>query len=148
MNKNNKNYQYDQDFYAWALHSADLLRQGKFKEIDVEHMAEEIESMGKRDRRQLVNRLAVLIAHLLKWQFQPELRGRSWKLTIREQRIKVAQLLDDSPSLNHELVNKLNDAYAQAIVKAAREADLMENNFPEQCPYSLDQCLDGEFFPT
>lgn len=139
--------QYNQDFYAWALHSAKLLRQGKFQEIDIEHLAEEIESMGAKDKRALISRMAVLIAHLLKWKYTAESRSGSWRLTIKEQRIKVKRLLADSPSLNHELDIKLTSAYEQAIVRAAREADLPENFFPEKCPFSLEQCIDENFFP-
>ncbi len=148
MNKNKKGSQYDQDFYAWALHSADLLRQRKFEEIDVEHMAEEIESMGSREKRELVTMLAILIARLLKWQFQTDRRANSWKYSIREQRIQVLDILEESPSLKHELKNKLNHAYTKAVLNAASETGLSEGNFPDMCPYSLAQCLDDEFFPA
>ena len=94
---------YNTDFYAWTLHTAKLLRQGKFKEIDVEHIAEEIHSIGGRERRELSNRLALLIMHLLKWQFQSVNGDNSWKYTIKEQRIQIKELLEDSPSLKSEL---------------------------------------------
>lgn len=141
------NPKYNQDFYAWALYSAKLLRQGKFKEIDVEHMAEEIESMGSRDKRELVNGLAVLIAHFLKWQFQADRRSNSWKSTIKEQRIQVNDLLEESPSLKHELVDRWNHAYEKAVLLAAAETGFPEKSFPEQCPFQLKQCIDSEFFP-
>jgi Domain of unknown function DUF29 len=140
--------QYNKDFYAWAIHSAKLLRQGKFKEIDVKHIAEEIESMGGRDRNALINRLAILMAHLLKWQFQSGKRTRSWRLTIKEQRMRVIRLIDGSPSLNHEIALKLEDAYQQAVVRAARETGMAEKNFPKKCPYSLEQCLRQGFLPA
>jgi Domain of unknown function DUF29 len=138
---------YHQDFYAWALRSAKLLRQGKFKEIDVEHIAEEIESMGKSDKRELMSRFIVLMAHLLKWQFQPERRGNSWRRTIVTQRTKIPLVLVDSPSLNHELAETLGKAYEAAVSDAAAETQLSKDTFPDQCPYSLEQCLDQEFFP-
>src|SRR5262245_16613266 len=94
---------YSKDFYAWALYNAELIRQGKFTKIDSENIAEELESMGKSERRELINRFAVLLEHLLKWQYQPERRGKSGKYSIKEQRFKIKILLDDSPSLNHEL---------------------------------------------
>lgn len=140
-------YEYNQDFYAWALHNAELIRQGNLLEVDLENIAEEIESMGKSDKRKLINRLALLIAHLLKWQFQPGRRGNSWKYTIKEQRIKIKDLLEDSPSLKHELESKLSHAYEQAVVIAVKQTSLEESTFPKQCLYSLEQCFDDDFFP-
>src|SRR5580698_8493609 len=90
---------YDEDFYAWANEQAALLRDGKLAEADVEHIALEIESMGKTEKRELVARLTILLLHLLKWKFQPNLRGRSWRLTIKEQRKEVVNHLADNPSL-------------------------------------------------
>lgn len=138
---------YDKDFYAWALHSAKLLRQGAFNEVDMEHVAEEIESMGKSDKRQLISRLIVLLAHLLKWQFQPEKQSNSWKQTIIHQRIKIALVLKDSPSLNHELVEMLKVAYQDAVIEAGAETGFLKSSFPQQCPYALSECLDHEFYP-
>jgi Domain of unknown function DUF29 len=143
----NKPSLYNQDFYAWTLHTAKLLRQGKFKEIDMSHIAEEIESMGGRERREFGNRLALLIMHLLKWQFQVANRGNSWRYTIKEQRMQITELLEDSPSLKHELSFKLNQAYQKALVMAVLETGLDESVFPKECPYTLDQCLDEQFFP-
>ena len=139
--------EYNQDFYAWAIHNAQLLREGKLSEVDIAHVAEEIESMGNSEKREFINRLAILIAHLLKWQYQPVRRSKSWKLTIKEQRIKVAQLLKLSPSLKYEIQSKLSDAYEQAIVAAEIETALDESTFPEICPFTLVQCLDHDFFP-
>lgn len=143
----NKQHDYNQDFYAWAIHNAGLMRQGKFPQIDIENVAEELESMGNSNKRELANRLAVLIAHLLKWQYQPNLRGRSWKLTIKEQRICIVRLLKESPSLKHALDATLLDAYEQALVIAERESELDESTFPKHCPFNLEQCLDHGFFP-
>ena len=144
----NSNPQYDKDFYVWTLESAKLLRQGKFKEVDIEHVAEELESMGKSDKRQLTSRLIVLIVHLLKWQLQPERRGSSWRRTIITQRTKIPLILKDSPSLHRVLVSLLDEIYQTAVVDAAEETQLSKNIFPENCPYSLDQCLDRKFFPN
>lgn len=138
---------YNKDFYAWTMHTAKLLRQGKLKEIDVAHIVEEIESMGGRERRELSNRLALLIAHLLKWQFQGTHRSNSGKYTIKEQRLQVSELLEESPSLQHELSHRLNQAYKKALIMAVLETGLLENIFPQECPYTLDQCLDEQFFP-
>lgn len=138
---------YEKDFYAWSIHNAKLLRAGKLSEIDIENIAEEIESMGKGEKRELINRLAVLIAHLLKWKYQPIRRSRSWKLTIKEQRIQLAHLFEESPSLKHEIELKLKDAYEQAVVIAERETALEEKTFPKKSPFDLKQCLNQNFFP-
>ena len=142
-----RNPQYQEDFYAWALNSAKLLRQGKFKEIDVEHIAEEMESMGGRDKRELINRFSVLIMHLLKWQFQPDRRCNSWKYTIKEQRIQIVDLLEESPSLKNELKEKFDHAYRKAIVSAVAETGISESSFPAECEYKLEDCLRDDFFP-
>src|SRR5262245_7533678 len=128
--------EYEQDFYAWTIHNAKLLREGKLSEVDIEHIAEEIESMGKSERRELINRLAVLIAHLLKWQFQEERRSNSWKYTIEEQRDEVLELLEESPSLKYEIKGKLDRAYGKAILWAATEMGVNKSVFKDECPFS------------
>ncbi len=138
---------YDQDFYVWLTHNATLLRQGKFLEIDVENIAEELEGMSRREKRALINRLAVLLTHLLKWQFQPGKRSNSWRYTIEEQRRAVLKLLKESPSLHYQLYDKLSEAYQDGIIKAAKETHLDKTAFPSVCPYTLDQTLDENFYP-
>ena len=140
--------EYHSDFYAWLIHNASLMRQGKFAEIDVENIAEELEAMGRSEKRELVNRLAVLLAHLLKWAYQPQKRTNSRRYTIREQRKKLLQLLKDSPSLKHDLDITMSDAYETAILKAARETRLDESHFPKECPFSLQEILSNEFYPS
>ena len=130
---------YERDFYAWARQQAELLRHGTVEKIDLENLAEEIESMGKNEKRQLTSRLALLLAHLLKWRFQPKMRSNSWKYTIIEQRWQVIELLDDSPSLKHQLNECLHRSYERAILIAARETGLDTEQFPRECPYSLDE---------
>lgn len=139
---------YEQDFYTWLMQNAALIRQGRFDEIDAENIAEELEGMAKRDRRQLMSRLAVLLMHLLKWQFQPGKRSSSWELTIIEQRRRVEELLKDSPSLKYQLEERLAEAYEIAILKAARETGLARQTFPPGCPYTLDEALDDTFYPS
>lgn len=112
---------YEGDFYAWLLKSAELLRQRQFSELDLEQIAEELEGIARSDKRQLINRFAVLLSHLLKWQYQPERRSKSWERTIREQRKRISLLLDDSPSLKSEIEQKLADAYEIAVLSAANE---------------------------
>ena len=138
---------YDQDFYAWLRENAERIRQGRFSEVDVEHIAEELECMGRSEKRAFINRFAVLLAHLLKWQFQPIKRSMSWKYTIEEQRRKVQQLLQDSPSLGYELDDKLADAYEIAILKAAKETQVDKMSFPRNCPFSFEQAMNDAFWP-
>lgn len=145
--KTNLQDTYDTDFCAWAERNAELLRLGNFSEIDSQHIAEELESMGKSEKRELIHRLAILIAHLLKWKLQPRLRCNSWKYTIKEQRLKITDLLEDSPSLNYDIDKKIGQAYKQALIIAARETGLEEDQFLAECPFNLDQALDNTFFP-
>lgn len=138
---------YDRDFYAWTLKNAELLRQGRLSEIDAEHVAEELETMGRSERRELINRLAVLLAHLLKWRSQPNRRGRSWQLTIKEQRRQTARVLSDNPSLKSTANELLAEAYGDAVIKAAKETGLDESAFPQNCSFAWDEVLDSEFWP-
>lgn len=132
------------DFYAWTQQQIALLKSGKLAEVDIEHIIEEIASMGASERRELINRLAVLLAHILKWHYQPSFRGRSWQLTIKEQRRQLLRLLKDNPSLHARLDEFIADAYLDAILLAARESGLDEAAFPAQCPYSQDELLNAE----
>jgi hypothetical protein len=139
--------EYEKDFYAWTAHNAKLLREGKLSEIDVEHIAEEIESMGKSEKRELMSRLAILLAHLLKWQFQPERQSNSWKYTIEEQREEVLELLEESPSLKYEINDKIDRAYRKAILWAATEMGVNKSIFQDKCPFSLEETLNKSFYP-
>ncbi len=138
---------YDTDFYNWAICNANLLKKGKLTEIDAANIAEELESMAKRDKRQLINRLIILLLHLLKWEFQPSARSGSWKGSVIEQRRRIRQLLDDSPSLINELELKIVSAYKDALQQASVETNLDQSVFPEQCPYTKEQLFDGTFYP-
>ena len=135
---------YGRDFYAWANEQGALLRAGKLSAADIEHIAEEIESMGRSERNRLTNRLAVLLTHLLKWRFQPALRGNTWRLTIREQRRQARRLLDQNPSLRAGLEAILADAYGDALLAAQRETGLPEDAFPAACPWTFDQAMQDE----
>ncbi|MDM8521752.1 DUF29 domain-containing protein [Desulfococcaceae bacterium HSG8] len=142
------NASYNRDFYTWIRWNTDLLRQGRLSEIDAENIAEELESMGKLDKRQLINRLIVLLIHLLKWEFQSERRSKSWKSTIIEQRRRILQLLEDSPSLHHLFKEKMSYAYQTAVKQASNETGFEIHIFPQTCPYLLtEQILDDEFYP-
>ena len=135
---------YDADFYAWANEQAALLRAGRLRAADIAHIAEEIESMGRSEKRELTSRLVVLLAHLLKWDAQPDRRGRSWILTIREQREEVAEVLHDNPSLRARIEEILADAYRKALLAAQRETGLPESAFPAACPWTFEQAMRDE----
>lgn len=135
---------YDTD---WTQEQADLLRYGHLGQLDTANILKEIESIGHSQRSELESRLEVLFLHLLMWAFQPSHRGRSWQLTIAEQRRKVARRLSKSPSLKRELDEMTTDAYGDAILSAARETGMDEKAFPKSCPWSFDQIMDSDFYP-
>jgi hypothetical protein len=138
---------YEQDFYAWTVEQGRLLRAGDLSAIDTVNLAEEIESMGRRDRRELESRLTVLLIHLLKWQMQPDQRSRSWSATMREQRRQIEKLLRESPSLRSFAANVLAQTYSEAREDAADETGLPESVFPAECPFTLDEVLLRSFLP-
>ena len=144
---NLNNLTYEKDFYAWAMENAQLLRKRKFEEIDIDNIAEEIESMGKSEKRGILSHLRVLIDHLLKWKYQPENRTTGWKSTIRNARYHIRELLEDSPSLKNELPLKFTKAYKDAIVIAADETGILGEDFPKHCPFALEDCLNDNFLP-
>jgi hypothetical protein len=115
---------YERDFYAWANEQVELLRNGKLAAADIANIAEEIESMGRSEKRELVSRLTVLLLHLLKWRFQPERRGVSWDLSMK-------------PLLPEAMAT----AYRRARRNAALETDLPESTFPADCPWTFDQAM-------
>ncbi len=138
-----------QDFYAWTQQQAQLLKSRQFFKLDVEHLIEELESMSATERRELISRLEILLMHLLKWQFQPAFQGRSWVLTIKEQRLRLDDHLDENPSLKNSeiLQTALEKAYRRALVAAEKETGLASKTFPKSCPYSFEQMMDMEFYP-
>jgi len=138
---------YDQDFHAWLTHNAHLAREGRPDQLDLKHLAEELEAMSKSELRALESRLAVLLAHLLKWEYQPSHRTKSWERTLIEQRKRIARLLRDSPSLKPKLDESLPDAYESATRWAADETGMDESDFPATCPYRIEQILDKRFLP-
>ncbi len=138
---------YDRDFFAWSREQADLLRAGKLTHADIEHIAEEIESMGRTEKRELISRLSVLLLHLLKWRFQPGRRTPSWEASIRVQRNRLADHLDDNPSLKPLLCQALASAYRDAALEAFAKTGLAGPTFPDACPWTAEQVLDGGFWP-
>jgi Domain of unknown function DUF29 len=138
---------YDDDFFAWTQEQARLLRAGELTDVDVENLAEEIESVGRSDRREIRNRLTVLLSHLLKWQFQPKRRGASWSVTIWEQRLQINSIIEDSPSLRPFFVEVLAKSYENARGVAARETRMQLGAFPAECPFTPEQILSEDFLP-
>ncbi|MDF5706399.1 MAG: DUF29 domain-containing protein [Nostoc sp. S4] len=138
---------YETDFYAWTQEQATLLRNQQWSQIDVQNLIEEIQSLGKQQRQELRNRLSVLIRHLLKWEYQSGRRSRSWLATLRIQRLDIAELLEDNPSLKPYLEEALGKAYFKGVELAVGETDLPKRTFPVECPYSLSEIVDYDFYP-
>ncbi|WP_350312526.1 DUF29 domain-containing protein [Dickeya fangzhongdai] len=138
---------YDNDFYGWTQEQASLLRSGRLAELDVHNLLEEIEAMGRSERRELESRLQVLFMHLLKWEYQPSHRGKSWQLTIEEQRRKAMRVLSENPSLKSRLQDIIADAYGDAVIGAERETGLNRGLFPTNCPWSFEQAVNPDFYP-
>jgi len=138
---------YEKDFYAWAIEQASLLRQGRLAEIDLENVAEEIESLGRSAKTELVDRLGVLLAHLLRWRYQPNLRSVSWRLTIEEQRDEIRSHLADNPSLKATLPDSFERAYRKGLRRALRDTGLERQSFPPRNPWSVEEVLDDDFYP-
>jgi Domain of unknown function DUF29 len=139
--------QYDADFFRWTQDTAELIRQARLDELDLEHVAEEIQDMGNRDKREVYSRLKVLLMHLLKWEFQPALRSRSWEHAIREQRSQLKLVLKDSPSLVRFATSKFKAAYSEAVEDAVFETGLPVDRFSRSCPYATDEILTKDFLP-
>ena len=139
---------YDHDFYTWTQTTTALIRAGKWLDIDAESLAEEVESLGKSQQRELSSRLDVLLLHLLKWQYQPEKRqtGQSWRSTIRTQRRELRRLLMQNPGLQPLVESAITDSYAEARLDAVDETGLPLATFPSSCPWTLRQVLETQTF--
>jgi hypothetical protein len=138
---------YEDDFYAWTQKQALLLREGKWSALDIENLAEEIEDLATRQENELESRLMRLMQHLLKWQYQTQRRGRSWRGTIVEQRSRIRKRLSRNPSLRRLVPTMLVEEYRLARLKASGETRLPEETFPSTCPWTVEQLLDEEFWP-
>ena len=138
---------YDGDIVAWASEQAELLRKRQWSELDIDNIAEEIDSVGRTEKRELGSRMAVLLAHLLKWHCQPAHRSNSWLRTIRTQRRKIDRALQKMPSLRPCLADPewLDDAWEAAVEWAARETGIDE--FPEDLMWTVQQVTDHDFLP-
>ena len=139
---------YETDFYLWTQQQAALLRQGEFNRVDLDlaNIAEEIEDMGKSNRLALESYLHNVLMHLLKWQYQPQRRGNSWRMSIRNGRRQIEKRLKNSPSLKPQLLAMVEEEYSPARENAADETGLPLATFPEECPFTLEQ-ITGDFWP-
>ncbi|QVL50074.1 MAG: DUF29 domain-containing protein [Thiocapsa sp.] len=138
---------YEHDIHAWTQQTAELLRQRRFQELDIERLVEELETMGRRDRQELVSRLKILLGHLLKWQYQPAHRSSSRRGSILEQRLRIRDLLQDSPSLKPLFAEAAASAYRDGATLASKETGLSEAHFPEALPYAPDGLLEDDWLP-
>ena len=138
---------YDTDFYQWTQDQAAHLRAKEWSALDVDNLAEEIESLGASDRRALRGHLMRLSQHLLKWRHQPQRRGESWQQSIDNARLQIELILEDSHSLRDFLPDAFAWAYPRGRKEAAKETHLPLETFPEVCPWTLNQLLDDDFLP-
>ncbi len=138
----------DADFHAWLLDQAEKLRRHQLRALNCEDLAEELEAMARKDRIELRSRLQNLLAHLLKWAFEPTHRSNSWIATINESRDRIHDLLEESPSLKNELTSVFGES--RAYRRAVRDARLDTGGkiqFPQRCPWTLETVLDPDFLP-
>jgi hypothetical protein len=138
---------YDEDFLEWTQQQANLLRERRFADLDLENLIDEVASVGRSQRREVYSRLEVILAHLLKWKFQPGARSSGWRGTLREQRARLAMVLDESPSLKGYPDEIFRDAYLSGRLLAAKETGIDFTLFPEQSPFTPAQALDDDFLP-
>lgn len=138
---------YDRDIVAWSIEQAKLIRAGRFDELDLERIADEIEDVGKSEQRELISRMAVLITHLLKWAYQPGNRSSSWEGSIREQRKRIAKALKQTPSLKNTLENSdwLEDAWSDGLIKAMDETGI--SDLPESPVWTSEEMLTEGWLP-
>jgi hypothetical protein len=138
---------YEVDFYAWTQEQARLLRERRWADLDLENLIDEVASVGSSEKRQIRNRSTKLLAHLLKWKYQPGHRGPSWRRTIRDQRQELADIVESSPSLAGYVIEQVGQRYMGATLDAAAETGIAIGLFPEESPFTPEQVLDPEFFP-
>lgn len=139
---------YEQDFYLWLQTNINLLKEGKFAEIDLENLLEELESMGRSDKNALKSNLRVLLMHLLKYKYQPDKRSNSWNYTIIEHRIRLEETFKTSPSLYRFFEDIFNESYQNARKLAAGETGLSIKIFPPESPFTVEEVLNPDFLPS
>ncbi len=142
------NSDYIRDFHAWANKQAALLRAGQFAAADIEHIAEEIESLGQTETRELANCVGALQLYLLRSRYQPKRRTTNWQASIKLRRLNLAKHLKDNPSLKAKLPQAIGDAYGWAVAEIAEETRLSESALPAKCPWSFEEMMKGDFWPN
>ena len=145
--KEAENSFYEQDFCLWLENTAQLLKNGRLSELDIPNLIEEIEAMGRSEKRAVYSNLKVLLQHLLKYRYQPEKRSKSWKATIREHRQRIKRLFKDSPSLKNYFREIITESYQDASKLAADETGLAVDTFPVELPFTVEEILDAEYLP-
>jgi hypothetical protein len=145
--KPHANALYKADFYAWTQQQAQVLRERRWADLDLENLADEVASVGGTEKREIRNRMIVLLCHLLKWKYQPGHRGPSWRRTIREQRRQLADIVETSPSLAEYVKQQVLQRYSAATVDAADETGIAIGLFPEESPFTAGEVLDFDFYP-
>ena len=138
---------YDTDFYQWTQAQAAALRDGKLTALDLVHLAEEIDSVGASEKRTIASQLLRLLAHLLKWGYEPSHRGPSWQDSINDARVQIGLTIETSPSLHRYPAQSLARAYTRARRQAHRDTGLPLATFPDTCPWEVDQILAEDFWP-
>jgi hypothetical protein len=141
------NTPYSADFSQWTEQTARLLREGRWQDIDLEHLIEEVEDLGKSEKRGITSQLIRLMLHLLKWQYQPQRRSDSWLDSIADARLQIELAIQDSPSLRGYPSEQFTQCYPQARRGAAKQTGLPISAFPEDCPYSLKDILNEDWLP-
>ncbi len=135
------------DFNSWIDQTAHLLRERRWHEIDVEHLIEEVEDLGKSERRGIASQLTRLLLHILKWQYQPQRRSDSWLDSITDARTQIELALEDSPSLRNYPAEQLEESYQRARRQASKQTHMQMSAFPEGCPYAPELVLDEDWLP-
>lgn len=138
---------YEEDLVAWMESQIELLRVRKFEQLDLENLLEELEGMVRHERRGLQSRVELVMLHLLKHQFQPSRRSRSWLMTLEEQRSQISDRIEDSPSLRREVESYMVSRYLRVAKRASLQTGIPLSNFPAACPYTVEQVLDDDFLP-
>lgn len=136
---------YEQDYSLWLKTTIEKLREHQFQSVDIENLIEELETLGRSEKKALRSYLRLIVMHLLKWQFQPENRSKSWQITIRNNRFEIEEALQDSPSLKPQLAEFLTQCYPRAVMEASEETGLSASTFPSSCPFTIEQILDQNF---
>ena len=138
---------YDKDYYLWLEETVQLLQEGKFTDLDIFNLIEEIKDMGRSEKNALESNLIVLLMHLLKWKYQPEEQSGSWRGSIREHRRRILKAFKNSPSLKRYFEVVFDESYQEARKQAADETELSLNTFPKNCPFKIEEILDPEYLP-